>query len=81
MPNCTVKTSPDSLAISAKRRYRSDTDGFDKLAYPHYGGFITIPHHDTTPNSHDFIIMHFENNACPSSWYHAKLTRFYNHAL
>ncbi len=38
------------------------TDGFDKIAYPHYGGFITIPHQDTTPNPHDFTIMHFENN-------------------
>jgi hypothetical protein len=38
------------------------TDGFDKIAYPHYGGFITIPHQGTTPNPHDFIIIHFENN-------------------
>jgi hypothetical protein len=39
------------------------TDGFDKFTYPHYGGFITIPHPETsTPTSHDFIILHFENN-------------------
>jgi hypothetical protein len=38
------------------------TDGFDKISYPHYGGFITIPHQVTTPNPHDFIIMHFEKN-------------------
>jgi hypothetical protein len=45
------------------------TDGFDKIGYPHYGGFITIPHQGTTPNPHDFIIMHFQNNTwrlpCP----------------
>ena len=39
------------------------TDGFDKFTYPHYGGFITIPHPETsTPTPHDFIILHFENN-------------------
>jgi hypothetical protein len=38
------------------------TDGFDKIDYPHYGGFITIPHQGTTPNPQDFIIIHFENN-------------------
>jgi hypothetical protein len=37
------------------------TDDFDKIAYPHYGGFITIPHQGKK-NTHDFIIMHFENN-------------------
>jgi hypothetical protein len=36
--------------------------GFDKLVYPHYGGFITIPHQGTAQNPHDFIIMHFQNN-------------------
>jgi hypothetical protein len=40
------------------------TDGFDKLAYPHYGGFITTSHQGTTSNLHDFIIMYFENNTC-----------------
>ncbi len=35
-------------------------DGFDKLAYPHYGGFIIIPHQGTTSNPHDFIIMYFQ---------------------
>jgi hypothetical protein len=38
------------------------TDGFDKISYPHYGGFITIPHQGTTTHPHDFIIMHFEKN-------------------
>jgi hypothetical protein len=39
------------------------TDGFDKVTYPHYGGFITIPHPETSaPTPHDFIILHFENN-------------------
>lgn len=38
------------------------TDGFDKFTYPHYGGFITIPHTDTTPSPYDFVIMNFENN-------------------
>jgi hypothetical protein len=38
------------------------TDVFDKISYPHYGGFITIPHQGTTTNPHDFIIIHFEKN-------------------
>ncbi len=39
------------------------TVGFDKVTYPHYGGFITIPHPETSaPTTHDFIILHFENN-------------------
>jgi hypothetical protein len=38
------------------------TDGFDKHAYPHYGGFITITHLGTKSNPHDFIIVHFEKN-------------------
>jgi hypothetical protein len=41
------------------------TDGFDNsitYTYPHYGGFITISHPDTTTNPHDFRIMHLENN-------------------
>jgi hypothetical protein len=39
------------------------TDGFDTTTYPHYGGFITIPHPETSaPTPHDFIILHFENN-------------------
>ena len=41
------------------------TDGFDKLTSPHYGGFITIPHPETsTSTTHDFIILHFENSTC-----------------
>jgi hypothetical protein len=38
------------------------TDGYDKVTYPHYVGFITVPHPGTAPYPHDFIIMHFENN-------------------
>ena len=37
------------------------TDGFDKFTYPLYGGFITIPHPETSaPTPHDFIILHFQ---------------------
>ncbi len=39
------------------------TDGIDKFTYPHYSGFITISHPETSaPTPHDFIILHFENN-------------------
>jgi hypothetical protein len=65
MPECLVSVA-QLLAASYDIVFRlpkdCGTDGFDNITYPHYGGFITIPHQGTTPNPQDFIIMHFENN-------------------
>ena len=65
MPECLVSVA-QLLAAGYRVIFRLPqdcaTDGFDKITYPHYGDFITIPHPGTTPNPHDFVIMHFENN-------------------
>jgi hypothetical protein len=65
MPECLISVAQllvTEYHIIFRLPHDCGTDGFDKLAYPHYGGFITIPHQGTTPNPHDFIIMHFQNN-------------------
>ena len=65
MPECLISVA-QLLAAGYHIIFRlpqdCGTDGFDKNSYPHYGGFITIPHQGTTPHPHDFIIMHFEKN-------------------
>ena len=48
MPEATSATSPLTSRCPAK------------LTYPHYGGFITIPHPGTTTTPHDYVIIHFE---------------------
>jgi hypothetical protein len=65
MPVCLI--SVEQLLVTGSHiifRLPQDcgTDGFDKKFYPHYDGFITIPHQGTTHNPYDFIVMHFEDN-------------------